>query len=97
MQEFIAARITEQQLLDLTPLDSKYEAIYLCSALVLPEFRQKGIAKRLTRDAIKAIRADHPVRYLFFWNFSPEGARLAAKIAEEEQLTLMDRPRHIEV
>ncbi len=93
MQDFIHARITEQQLLDQTPLDIKYEAIYLCSALVLPEFRKQGIAKRLTREAIKAIRADHPIRFLFSWNFSPEGARLAAKIAEEEKLPLRDRPR----
>jgi ribosomal protein S18 acetylase RimI-like enzyme len=97
MQDFIAARITEQELLDRTPLGAKYEAIYLCSALVLPEFRKKGIAKRLTQEAIKAIRADHPIRNLFSWNFSPEGARLAAKIAKEEQLPLLNRPRQIEL
>lgn len=93
MQEFIAGRMTEQELLERTPLKSSYDAIYLCSALVLPEYRQRGIAHRLTQEAIKAIRADHPIRFLFSWNFTPEGARLAEKIAQEEHLPLLDRPR----
>ncbi|GEM_PF-4894150 len=39
MHKFLADEINEQQLLDQTPIGVSYDAIYLCSALVLPEFR----------------------------------------------------------
>src|SRR5258707_8424514 len=61
MEKFIAKTISERDLLWSTPLRSVYETLYLCSALVLPEFRGKGLAARLTRDAIAAIQKDHPL------------------------------------
>lgn len=82
MYEFLAKRIGEKQLLDLTPVNAKYEAIYLCSAMVLPEHRGKGIAKKLTLDAVNAICAKHPVEKLFVWPFSKEGEGLAESIAK---------------
>lgn len=42
MNRFVAEEISETELLNQTPLEIKYEALYLCSALVLPEFRRKG-------------------------------------------------------
>ena len=63
MQQFIEKKITEKELLDRTldesshrPLGETYDALYLCSALVLPEERGKGIAKRLATKAIKCDR-----------------------------------------
>jgi ribosomal protein S18 acetylase RimI-like enzyme len=89
MNKFINRNITEQQLLDLTPLDTPYEAIYLCSAMVLPEFRNKGIAKRLTLEAIENIRKQHPIKTLFVWSFTKEGNSLAEYIARVNSLPLM--------
>ena len=43
MNDFLAKRITEKRLFELTPLGISYDAIYLCSALVLEEYRNKGI------------------------------------------------------
>ena len=37
MNRFIAKEITEKELLAKTPVRGTYDAIYLCSALVLPE------------------------------------------------------------
>ncbi len=91
MKEFISKKINEKQLLDNTPLGSKYEAVYLCSALVLPEERGKGLAKRLLIKSITAIRKKHPVKSLFYWGFSPEGKSLAGAIAKELFLPLYSR------
>ncbi len=92
MEQFLARTITEQELLDKTPLHARYDAVYLCSALVLPEYRGKGIAKRLVRDAIHSIQRDHPIRELFFWPFSVEGDLLARAVAAELNLPLYSRP-----
>ena len=92
MNRFIAEEIGETQLLNETPLDAKYDALYLCSALVLPEWRKKGLATKVGLEAIKQIRKDHPIKYLFTWNFSAEGANLADSAAEYEHLPLLKRP-----
>ncbi|MDE3056886.1 MAG: GNAT family N-acetyltransferase [Bacteroidota bacterium] len=88
MKRFIAKEINEDELLKMTPLNGTYEAIYLCSALVLPEFRGRGIAKRLLCEAVKAIRQDHPIRYLFYWAFSSEGEKLAEAVSRETAVSL---------
>jgi len=92
MERFIAREISEKKLLDLTPLAVPYEAIYLCSALVLPEYRGKGLAKRIASGAIRSITKDHPISSLFYWAFSREGAGLAESLAKETGLPLLMRP-----
>jgi GNAT superfamily N-acetyltransferase len=91
MHKFIAKEINEQQLLDRTPLGQSYDALYLCSALVLPEHRGKGLAKLLISRAIKSIRKQHPIKHLFYWAFSAEGRKLAASVAKEFDLPLHAR------
>ena len=91
MNRFLSKEISERELLDFTPLDVKYESIYLCSALVLQEYRRKGIARQLTLSAINDIRKDHSVESLFVWTFSEEGGLSAEKIAELTALPLFKR------
>ncbi|MNS51188.1 hypothetical protein D3C72_838560 [compost metagenome] len=91
MNRFLENKISEKELFDLTPLNTKYEALYLCSALVLEEYRRKGIAKRLTMEAIENIRKDHPLKALFVWTFSKEGDLGAAEIARLTSLPLYKR------
>ena len=59
MNQFINKEISERELYELTPLNTKYEAIYMCSALLLEEFRGKGIAQNLAVQAIENIKRDH--------------------------------------
>jgi hypothetical protein len=92
MDRFVVEEISETELLNKTPLKGKYDALYLCSALVLPEWRKKGLATKVGVEAIKKIRADHPIKYLFTWNFSAEGASLADNAARHEGLPLLKRP-----
>ena len=92
MDAFVSKQITERELLAQTPVGGTYDAVYLCSALVLPESRGKGLAKRLAIDAVKSITARHPVRHLFYWGFSREGEYLASAIAHALELPLSKRP-----
>lgn len=94
MTKFLSAEITEQQLFDLTGIGDSYQAIYLCSATVLPEYRGKGIARQMTLDAINAIRLQHPIEALFVWPFSKEGAALAETIARLTNLPLLQKDTH---
>ncbi len=73
MDQFLKGAITERQLYERTPRHVSYDALYLCSAMVLDEYRRKGISKRLALDAVAAIRKDHPIKTLFVWTFSKEG------------------------
>ena len=91
MHRFVTGEITEKQLYELTPLDVPYEAIYLCSALVLDEYRRKRITKKLALDAIKKIKEKHPLQAACVWAFSPEGDRAAEVIAEKSGLPLFKR------
>ena len=91
MTKFINKTISERELYELTPLNTKYEAIYLCSALLLEEFRGKGIAQNLAIKAIESIRIDHPIEALFFWSFSKEGEKLAEKVSRLIGLPLYKR------
>lgn len=91
MEQFIKKKINERELLRKTPLQNKYTAIYLCSALVLPEYRKKGLAKRLMCRAVKSIKKQHPIKALFYWGFSVAGKKLANSVAKELNLPLLKR------
>jgi len=91
MTQFINQNISERELYELTPLNTKYEAIYLCSALLLEEFRGKGIAQNLAVKAIESIKIDHSIKALFFWSFSKEGEKLAEKLSGLMGLPLYKR------
>jgi len=91
MNQFIEGKINEKQLFYQTPLQIPYEAIYLCSAMVLDEYRRQGIAKRLTLDAINSIRKDHKIQCLFYWPFTKEGDLAAKSLEEACELPLLLR------
>ena len=91
MHRFIAGEITEKGLYEQTPLNQPYEAIYLCSALVLDEYRRKGITQNLALDAIEKIREKHSLKAAFVWVFSPEGDLAAEAIAGKAGLPLYKR------
>jgi len=90
MDDFLAQKITEKDILDRTHVGAKYDAIYLCSALVLPEYRGKGLAKQVVTDAIQSIMNQHTIKSLFVWSFSIEGKRLANVVAKECNLPLFE-------
>ena len=93
MNRFLANEISEKELFNLTPLNARYDAIYLCSALVLEEYRRKGITRNLVLKAIEKIRKKHPLKAVFVWAFSPEGDLAAEVIARLSGLPLYKREK----
>jgi hypothetical protein len=91
MQDFIDSKISEKELLDLTPDNGPYTAIYLCSVTTLPEMRGKGKTKELCLQAINAICKDHPIKSLFVWPFTREGNKLAETLSGKTGLSLLQR------
>jgi len=94
MQDFIAEKISEKELYENTHPGDTYEAIYMCSASVLPEYRKKGLAKQTGLQAMQAIIKDHPIQALYYWPFSPEGQILANSAAKHLGLPLFERKAH---
>jgi len=91
MHVFVEGRITEQELFDRTPVGGPYQAVYLCSGLVLPEHQRKGLATRMTLEALDHLRHDHPFEALFVWTFSEAGRASAQAIAQAAHLPLLER------
>lgn len=91
MEQFISEEINEKELYELTPLNAQYTTIYLCSALVLPEYQRKGIIRTLAEKAISDIRKDHPITALFTWPFTKEGELASDNISALTGLPLYKR------
>lgn len=91
MHQFLENQITEKELFENTPLGIVYDAVYLCSAMTLEEYRLKGITKNLCTEAIENIKKDNPISSIFVWSFSKEGEHLAEKIAAKIQLSLFKK------
>ena len=87
-EQFLTGAITEQELFTNTPIGINYECVYLCSASVLPEFQRKGLAFRISTEAIQKIQKDHVIQSLFYWPFSDAGTELANKIASHLNLPI---------
>ena len=68
--------------------------MYLCSALVLEEYRRKGIVKKLATEAINSIKEDHPLKAMFVWAFKKEGDLAAEHIAQSVGLPLFKHQGH---
>lgn len=88
MHQFLEQKISEKELFEKTPLNISYDALYLCSAMVLEEYRRKGVAKKLTLEAVEAIRKTNPIKSLFVWSFSREGDLGAEALANRISLPL---------
>ncbi len=91
MNQFLNHEINEKQLYELTEPNQLYEAVYLCSALVLEEYRNKGYAKEVTLHAVNEIKKVHSIKALFYWPFTAGGAVAAKSIAKTIDLPLYER------
>ncbi len=94
MNDFLAGKISEKDILTKTKPEEEYNCIYLCSVTTLPEYRGKGQSKKLCLDSIKAICKDHPIQTLFVWPFTKEGELLAGSIAKACGLPLLKAEFH---
>ncbi len=95
MEDFISKRITENQMFEQIKKKVNYgnfEAIYLCSAFIKPEYRKKGMAFEAFIKSIKKITCKRKVKpILFYWKFTEEGEGLSKKIAKKLGLKIKMR------
>lgn len=91
MDQFLTNEISEKQLFELTPLNVPYQAVYLCSGMVLEEFRRKGIAKKLAFEALSKIRESHPIEAIFVWAFTQDGNIASESLAKISGLPLFKK------
>lgn len=77
--KFLAGQISERDLLEMTVPVSTYEALYLCAAFTVPEYRRKGYAVRLFREALDSIPQVSNA-LLFAWPYSEEGRLLIGEL-----------------
>lgn len=96
MHSFLKGSISEKELFEQTPIGASYDSVYLCSALVLEEYRRQGIVKNLSTLSIQSICKTHQIKQLFVWAFSAEGDHCATQIAKLSALPLLKRenPKH---
>jgi len=88
MNDFLAGKISENDLLEKTKPGQEYDCIYLCSVTTLPEMRGKGETKKVCLDAIQKIRDTHLIDTLFVWAFTKEGEILADSLSTATGLKL---------
>jgi GNAT superfamily N-acetyltransferase len=91
MNRFLEKKISEKELFYLTEPNKIYDALYLCSGIVLEEYRRKGIAKQLALKAVENIRKDHPIKALFAWAFTKEGDLSSEALADFLKMPLYKR------
>ncbi len=94
MHEFIDKAISERELFDLTTPETPKQVVYLCSAIVLPEFRASGVAMKLSLNAIHAMQQQWKISAAFVWPFSNDGEMLARSIARRCEFELFIRPHN---
>jgi len=77
MQRFISAAISEYELFEeVRPLKSiPGEALYLCSAFVLPAYRGQGLAVAAALQTLTWFCTRNPRPALFAWEYSSDGAK----------------------
>lgn len=80
MEQFNKKEITERELFERTPVQSKYEVIYACSVMVIKSMQRKGIGKMLMTKVLKRLLKEYPGAEIFYWATSKEGEALAKKL-----------------
>ncbi len=93
MDGFLNGALNETQLFESAEQDKDYSCLYLCSVVMLEEYRGKGIAFDHTINSIKAIGGSFKIDSLFVWPFEDAGLSLAQKIANEAGLPLYVKQR----
>lgn len=92
-ERFLSGEITEREILELTTPQERYSALYLASAVTVPEFRRQGVATELLKELIAGIpTTDDPL--LFAWTFNDGGKALVKRLESVLGREIKYRERH---
>lgn len=87
--KFLKEEINEKQLFEASIKNPSFESLYLFVAIVLPDYRRKGLAKELISYQIKSFKDKYKITDFFAWIFSTEGEKLV-KSLEKDNLIKVD-------
>lgn len=87
--KFLRGEINENHLFELSIKNPSFESLYLFVVIVLPVYRQKGLAKKLMSYQIKYFQDKYNINDFFAWIFSTEGEKLV-KSLERNNLIKID-------
>lgn len=90
MDDFLHKKISERDLFEIAVEEKKFEALYLCSAFVLPKYRGKGYAKELVMKGIVALSQNKELP-LYCWIYSNEGKNLVDSLSKTLRKTIQNR------
>ena len=82
MELFLENKVNEKELFDKAVDEKSFEALYLCSAFTIPEYRGMGYAKKLLMDAINEFASEKSVE-LYAWVYSKEGESLIKALIKD--------------
>ena len=77
--QFLSGEITERMLLEKSEPQNEYDALYLCSAYVVPKHRREGHVVDMLKEAMSCIPHAKDCM-LSSWPYSPEGRQLLSKL-----------------
>lgn len=92
-ERFLAGEITEREILELTTPQERYSALYLCSAITVPEYQRQGLATDLFKELIAGISLTDDA-LLFAWTFNEGGTALAKRLESDLGKEIKIRERH---
>lgn len=82
--DFIAAKVTEEDIISKAIDAPGFESIYLWMAATLPEYRRRGEALSFMKAQIQKIIERHPTITEFYgYGWSPAGARMVERIEKD--------------
>lgn len=84
--KFIKGEIDEKQLFEVSIKNPSFESLYLFVVIVLPEYRQKGLAKKLLNYQIKYFQDKYKITDFFAWIFSKDGEKLAKSLESNNMI-----------
>ncbi len=90
MNNFLHKKISERVLFEIAVKEKKHEALYLCSAFVLPEYRGRGYAKELIMKGIATLSQNKELP-LYCWIYSNEGKNLVDSLSKTLGKTIQNR------
>ena len=88
MDKFLNKKITEKELLEISSIDNKFEALYLMAVVVQPDYRKKGIAKFLFGTQIKYFKNKYDINHFYSWYLSEEGKKLGLSIEKDMNIKI---------
>lgn len=84
MRAFLNEDISERSLFDLSVETVKHEALYLMAVIVLPEFRRRGVGKRVITKQLDYFLEKYPsISQVYAWPWSEGGEALIQSLSGE--------------